>query len=116
MVNASLGPIPDPQKEERLVTASSSSGRDAHVGPDAGTSARRVDFLRDLAFGPSQKVNFFAGALRAPATHVGPRPLRGGRAGRRAQGDVGADGQKEERLEDGKTGRRTRPPPCFAIH
>ena len=93
-----------------MVTASSSSGRDAHVGPDAGTSARRVDFLRDLAFAPSQKVKFFAGALRAPATHVGPRPLRGGRAGRRAQRDVGADGQKDDGLVHGRTGRRTPPP------
>ena len=64
---APWGRIPDPQKEERLKAASWSSGRDAHVEPNAGTSARRVDFLRDLAFGPSQKVKFFAGALRAPA-------------------------------------------------
>ena len=108
---APLGQIPDPQKEERLQGASWSSGRDAHVGPDTGTSARRVDFLKDFAFAPSQKGIFSAGALRAPATHGGPRPLRGGRAGRQAQGDVGADGQKEERLGAGKTGRRTRAPP-----
>ena len=76
------------QEEERLGHASWASGRDAHVGPDAGTSARRVDFLRDLAFAPSQNLKrpFFAGALRAPATHGGPRPLRGGTAGRQALG------------------------------
>ena len=45
---ASWGQIPDPQKDERLGAASWSSGRDAHVGPDAGTSARHVDFLKDL--------------------------------------------------------------------